>query len=73
MKSTCHFLVDGALVPALDGRTETLLDPATEAPLGEAPVGSERDVDRAVEAASRALDGWAAAPPRDPFFCHETI
>ena len=65
MKDTCHFLVDGALVPALDGRTETLLCPATEAPLGDVPVGSERDVDRAVDAAARAFEGWAATPPRD--------
>ncbi len=65
MTQSYRFLIDGSLVPALEERTAKIVDPATESALAEVPHGSERDVDRAVEAAARAFEGWAATPPRD--------
>ncbi len=42
----------------------TTLNPATEEPLAEIAAADEADVDRAVQAATRALKGeWAATPP----------
>lgn len=42
------------------GETRTILDPATEAVVGEAPVHTVEDLDRAVAAAADAQPGWAA-------------
>ena len=48
------------------GRAGTLpvIDPATEDPIAEIAVGSVEDAMDAVGAASAALPGWAATPPR---------
>ena len=52
--------VDGAWVPSTGtGRIE-VVDPRTEQVAGYAPDGTAEDVDRAVRAARRAFDGWAA-------------
>lgn len=42
------------------GETRTVLDPATEAVVSEAPVHTVEDLDRAVAAAADAQPGWAA-------------
>jgi betaine-aldehyde dehydrogenase len=54
--------IDGELV-ASDGATEPVLNPATGEPLAQAPRSTAEDVQRAVLAARRAFDGWAAATP----------
>ena len=48
------------------GRAGTLpvIDPATEAPIAEIAIGTVEDAMDAVGAASAALPGWAATPPR---------
>ena len=48
--------IDGEPADATKGRTETVVNPATAAPLAEAPLSSAQDVDRAVQAAGRAAD-----------------
>jgi 1-pyrroline dehydrogenase len=58
-----QLFVDGATTAAADGRTETITNPATEAPLAEVPVGGPEDVERAVTAAHRAFDSWAMTTP----------
>ncbi len=54
-----HF-IDGAFTPA--GKTMPTLNPATEETLSDVTVGSEADVDRAVQAARKALPAWSALP-----------
>lgn len=56
--------IGGAFVPARDGATDDVLDPATGAVLGTAPASSAADVDAAVAAAADAFDTWAALTPR---------
>jgi acyl-CoA reductase-like NAD-dependent aldehyde dehydrogenase len=55
--------IDGAVVEAASGEVRELREPATDEPLAHAAIGGEADVDRAVAAARRALDGaWAKTP-----------
>lgn len=51
-------LVGGELVDALDGAVSETVDPSTGATLTEVPEASVADVERAVEAAARALPAW---------------
>ena len=48
-----------SITPAT-GRTRTILDPATGDPVGQAPVHTVEDLDRAVAAAAAAQPAWAA-------------
>jgi acyl-CoA reductase-like NAD-dependent aldehyde dehydrogenase len=52
----------GGEFAATDGRL-TVLNPATGLPLGEAPLATAADVDRAAAAASAAFPGWRFTPP----------
>jgi betaine-aldehyde dehydrogenase len=45
------------------GETEPVLNPATGDQLARAPRSGSEEVDRAVKAARRAFDGWAATTP----------
>ena len=47
--------------PSGDGRID-VIDSTTEQVMGSVPEGTPADVDRAVEAARAAFDGWAATP-----------
>ena len=55
--------IDGEWADAGDGATEEVLNPATATPMAEAPLSSEADVDRAVEAAARAFETWSVTIP----------
>src|SRR3954470_23821656 len=55
--------IDGEFVDPTSGETEPVLNPATGEQVAEAPLSGAEDVNRAVEAARRAFDGWAAATP----------
>jgi betaine-aldehyde dehydrogenase len=55
--------VDGAFVDAQDGRTVPLINPSTGEVFAEAPLSGESDVDRAMQAAARAFEGWRDATP----------
>jgi betaine-aldehyde dehydrogenase len=62
-KTKLQNFIDGEWVDAAAGETEDVLNPATAEPIAEAPVSSAEDVGRAVAAARRAFDGWAATTP----------
>ena len=55
-------LIGGELVESESGEWLTSLNPATEEAIGRVPAASKKDVDKAVEAASRAQPEWAALP-----------
>ncbi|MFM0347846.1 aldehyde dehydrogenase family protein [Paraburkholderia sp. RL17-347-BIC-D] len=57
-------LIDGALVPALSGRTFPIVNPATGLEISTAAFSVVQDVDAAVEAAQRAQPDWAGTPAR---------
>jgi betaine-aldehyde dehydrogenase len=55
--------IGGEFVDPADGQTEEVVNPATGEPIAEAPLSTAADVDRAVAAARKAFDGWAATTP----------
>lgn len=59
-------IVDGRPAEAADGRTLTVDNPATGETLATVPLAGPEDVDRAVAAARRALEGrWGRSRPAD--------
>ncbi len=61
-----QLLIDGEWVDAASGETITVEDPATAATLGEVALGGGDDIDRAVAAARKALNGeWAKLTSHD--------
>ncbi|GII92811.1 NAD-dependent succinate-semialdehyde dehydrogenase [Sinosporangium siamense] len=59
-----ELLIDGAWVPASDGRRISVVDPATTEVFANVASATPEDAVAAVDAASRALPGWADTPPR---------
>ena len=57
-------VIDGEVVPSLDGATMDVIDPATGAPIARAAAGSAADVDRAARSAARRLRRRPLARPR---------
>jgi betaine-aldehyde dehydrogenase len=55
--------IDGQSADPAEGRTETVVNPATAEPIAEAPLSSAEDVDRAVQAADRAFASWGVTTP----------
>ncbi len=55
--------VDGRFVQSSSEARIEVLNPATETVIGIVPQGNAADVDAAVQAAARALPGWAATSP----------
>jgi 1-pyrroline dehydrogenase len=55
--------VGGEWVDAVEGGTMEVLNPATGEVIAEVPQGTQADVDRAVEAAKRALPEWLETTP----------
>ncbi|MEA2333425.1 MAG: betaine-aldehyde dehydrogenase [Thermoleophilaceae bacterium] len=55
--------IDGEFVDSAEGATEDVTNPANGEVIAEMPLSNEEDVNRAVSAAKRAFDGWAATPP----------
>src|ERR671935_37291 len=55
--------VGGAWVDAVEGGTMEVINPATGETIAEVPRGTEADVDRAVEAAKKALPEWLETTP----------
>lgn len=54
--------IDGEWIGAGDRRLHQVINPATGAILGELPLASPADLDRALDAASRAYPLWRATP-----------
>jgi betaine-aldehyde dehydrogenase len=59
---TLSNFIDGEGVVS-GGETEPVLNPATGEELARAPVSTAEDVDRAVQAARQAFDGWSNTTP----------
>src|SRR5216110_2633322 len=55
--------VGGEWVEAVEGGTMEVLNPATGETIAEVPSGTQADVDRAVEAAKKALPEWLETTP----------
>jgi betaine-aldehyde dehydrogenase len=62
-KTKLRNFIDGEAVDPAEGGTEDVVNPATGAVIAEAPLSTKEDVDRAVAAAGRAFEGWAAQTP----------
>ena len=63
MQTTDGLYIDGAWVaPAADSGRLSVIEAATEEVITTVAVAGPADVDRAVDAARRAFDGWAATP-----------
>ena len=60
-----RMLIEGALIPAISGKTFPVENPATGGVIAEAPFGAAADVDAAVQSAKKAQKGWAQRPARD--------
>jgi 1-pyrroline dehydrogenase len=56
-------LVGGEWVEAVEGGTMEVLNPSTGETIAEVPRGTQADVDRAVEAAKKALPEWLETTP----------
>ncbi|CAL8981392.1 NAD/NADP-dependent betaine aldehyde dehydrogenase [Rhodoplanes serenus] len=59
-----RMLIDGALVPAVSGRTYAVINPATGQTIATAPFGEAADVEAAVASAAAAQKAWAKLPAR---------
>jgi betaine-aldehyde dehydrogenase len=55
--------IDGEFVDPAEGQTEPVLNPASAEQIAEAPLSTEQDVNRAVDAARRAFPGWSETTP----------
>ncbi|HTS15022.1 MAG TPA: aldehyde dehydrogenase family protein [Candidatus Sulfotelmatobacter sp.] len=58
-----QMVIGGQSVPAADGQTFEVMNPATGQVMARAPLGGKEDVDRAVKAARQAFDdprGWSS-------------
>lgn len=53
----CLHFIDGQYVPSLNGKTFVNINPATEEELGTVAEGGKEEIDRAVAAAKKALNG----------------
>ena len=62
-KAQLRNFIGGRAVDAVEGGTEEVVNPASGKAIAEAPLSTKADVDRAVEAAKGAFEGWAATPP----------
>ena len=60
---TLRNFIDGQQVDPAAGGTDDVLNPATGETIAQAPSSGPEDVDRAVKAARRAFDAWAATTP----------
>jgi acyl-CoA reductase-like NAD-dependent aldehyde dehydrogenase len=58
--------IAGEFAEPVSGEVRELREPASAEPLARAAMGSEADIDRAVDAARAALEGpWAKTPPNE--------
>src|SRR5262245_57643631 len=63
--SDLHLLIDGQKLRGEGRSTLPVINPATEEVLGELPLASTADLDRALEAAHRAWPVWRALGPQN--------
>ncbi len=60
-----QFYIDGKWVDPIAGRDLEVIDPSTEEPFAVISLGGQADTDAAVEAASRAFDGWSQSSKQE--------
>jgi betaine-aldehyde dehydrogenase/aminobutyraldehyde dehydrogenase len=65
IEKSYEMFIGGRQVPAAEGETEPVINPATGEQIAEVAKGSSRDVDEAVRVAEKAFDAWAATPPNE--------
>src|SRR5882672_11023939 len=61
--ASSEMFVDGAWTGSQSGETFTADSPATGEAIGEVPNGDRKDAQRAITAANRSADRWAAMSP----------
>jgi betaine-aldehyde dehydrogenase len=64
-KRVLHNFIDGKAAEPADGRYADLVDPSTGEVFASAPVSGEADVDRAMQAAAKAFEGWRDTTPSE--------
>ncbi len=57
--------INGEFVPAADGATEPVINPATGEEIAQAASSGREDADRAVAAAKTAFETWGSTPPSE--------
>ena len=57
--------IGGEFVPASSGSTDAILDPSSGEEIARAASSTPEDVDRAVDAATRAFESWGTATPQE--------
>jgi 1-pyrroline dehydrogenase len=60
-----RMFINGEWADAASGETATVINPATEEPIGDVAKGSAEDVDRAVTAAAEAFASWSMTTPAE--------
>jgi len=60
-----HNFINGEFVPAADGATEPVINPATGSEYARAASSGPEDVDRAVSAAKAAFETWGTTTPAE--------
>jgi aldehyde dehydrogenase (NAD+) len=65
VQNALKFYVDGHWVDPIVPRTQDVIDPANERPIGAISIGSDADVELAVRAARRAFAGYARFSRRE--------
>ncbi len=60
---TLEMLIDGQWMQASGGRTQDVINPATEEVIGAVPLAETKDLDAALAAAERAFPAWSSTPP----------
>ncbi len=58
-----ELLIDGEWTQGTSGKSEKVINPATEEVLGELPHASAADLDRALDAAQRGFEVWKSKSP----------
>ena len=57
-----HMLIEGAIVPFVPGRIDTIYNPANQEQVAEVAVGTRQDADLALQAARKAFPVWSGTP-----------
>ncbi|MEL6747928.1 MAG: aldehyde dehydrogenase family protein, partial [Pseudomonadota bacterium] len=60
---TLEMLIDGQWVQGSGGRTQAVVNPATEEAFAQVPLAEAADLDRAIEASTRAFKTWGKTTP----------
>lgn len=63
MKIYEKLFINGQWVAPSGSKIIDILNPFTETPCGQVPAGNKEDVEKAVQAARNAFNGWAATAP----------